>query len=107
MERKFDMVALVEEARKHDSYDSMSEDSCDFCGCDTIVSSINGHDIFLEGWRKSLACLNCAEEFSIVTKWTEWHDMKTNKASGEELEAFEKDFYKKVKALTKPYRVRG
>lgn len=38
---------------------------CDYCH--QVISK--GEDIFLEGWRKSLACFDCCEKYSLLKKW--------------------------------------
>jgi hypothetical protein len=104
-ERTYNMKQLLDEARKHDCYDETSEDSCDFCGVDTIVCSINSHDIFLENWERSLGCINCCEEFGLVDLWIKWREMRSYGASKKHLDIFEKAVYTMVDTMVEAYAV--
>lgn len=49
-----------------------NNDNCDYCGKSLVLNS--GEDIFLEGWEKSLCCLECAVKYDLVNKWTKWFE---------------------------------
>jgi hypothetical protein len=106
-QRMYDMKYLVEQARKHDWYDETCEDHCDFCGHETITTSFNVHDVFLEDWKRSLACINCAEEFKLVSHWIKWNELKEFGASDEQLEGFEIAVYLMVDIMVNVYNVKA
>ncbi|WP_080871766.1 hypothetical protein [Oceanobacillus timonensis] len=49
---------------------TLTEDECDYC--EKTVYICGGDDIFLEGWGKSLACIECSEKYNLVDEWLEW-----------------------------------
>lgn len=62
------------------------EDTCDYCNTPVIVTSMNGHDIFLEDWKKSLACVDCCDKYDLVKFWS----MDYHETNGKYRKAIEK-----------------
>lgn len=76
-------LELYFEEKLSDFYNHDSEDCCDYCGVPVILGSMNGHDIFLDGWERSLCCVDCAEQYQLVKFWLLDKDLKEIKVKTE------------------------
>jgi hypothetical protein len=67
---KMNAVQLyMDEKYTNKNWKELTKDACDYCGTDILLCSSNGHDIFLEGWNKSLACVDCCSKYSLIELW--------------------------------------